>query len=98
MAQFDVHRIPGGELVVDCQSDFLDMLQTRFVVPLVDPEIVPAPLPRLHPVFEFDGRSVLLATHLAGAVSVRELGPATGSLETASYTIQNAIDFMITGV
>jgi toxin CcdB len=98
MAQYDVHRLPGGELVIDCQSDFLDRLETRLVVPLVEPLVVPAPLPRLHPVLEFEERKLLLATHLAGAIPLRELGPIVGSFAEASYTIQNAIDFLITGI
>ena len=37
MSQFDVYRIPDGPLVVDCQTDLLNYLQSRFVVPLLPP-------------------------------------------------------------
>ena len=73
-------------------------LKTRLVVPLVDPLLVPAPLQRLHPVFEVDGNRLLMATHFAGAIPVRDLGPIVGSLSDQSYTIMNALDFLLTGV
>jgi toxin CcdB len=97
MAQYDVHRLQSGELVLNCQSDFLGLLTTRMVVPLVDPDSVPGPLLRLHPLFEIEGNSVLLATHLAGAVPVGELGYPVASLAQHDLTIGNAIDFLIDG-
>lgn len=98
MAQYDVHRLRSGELVLDCQSDFLSALQTRLVVPLVDPQSVPGPLPRLHPQFDVDGERLLLATHLAGAIPVGELGYPVASLPDHNFTIINALDFLLTGV
>jgi toxin CcdB len=97
MSQFDVHRLRNGELVVDCQTDLLSVLETRLVIPLVDPETVPGPLPRLHPLFEIEGEEVLLATHLAAAIPARELGDAVASLATCDLAIGNALDFLIGG-
>lgn len=97
MAQFDVYALGDG-LVVDCQSDFLDHLQTRLVIPLVHPEIVPQALGRLHPTFTVDDQTVLLATHLAGAVQTADLGPKIGSLDAQYLRVTNAIDFLIGGV
>lgn len=37
MAQFDVYRVRGNVLVLDCQSDLLSSLTSRFVVPLRGP-------------------------------------------------------------
>jgi toxin CcdB len=98
MAQYDIHRLRSGELVVDCQTDFLDILQTRVVVPLVDPEAVPAPLPRLHPLFGIDGGRFLFAAHLMAAIPAHELGSAIGSLACEDLTIGNALDFLLTGI
>jgi toxin CcdB len=34
MAQFDVHRLAGGALVVDLQTDLIGLDATRIVAPL----------------------------------------------------------------
>jgi toxin CcdB len=98
MAQYDVHRLRDGDLVLDCQANFLDAFKTRIAIPLVDPDSVPAPLPRLHPLFEVRGEKLLLATHLVGAIPAGELGRRVGSLANDSFRITNAIDFLRTGV
>lgn len=97
MAQYDVHPFEGMGFVVDCQSNLLDHLSTRVVVPLVDPTTVPAPLTRLHPTFSIQGDRLLMATHLIGAVPTSTLGPPVSSLDTEHHTITNAIDFLVTG-
>lgn len=98
MAQFDVYRLGSGEFVLDCQSDWADFLQTRFVVPLLDPELVPAPIKGLHPTFNVEGQDLLMATQLATAVQRHELIEPLHSLERQRYTIIKALDFLITGV
>lgn len=97
MAQFDVHHgRDGGALLLDCQSDLLDHLETRLVIPLL-PDRTAHELPRLHPVFDIDGESLILATQLASAVDVRDLGPRVASLSERRYEILNAIDLLLTG-
>lgn len=97
MARFDVHRLSSGELVVDCQADVLDFLQTRFVVPLLDPNTVPAPVHRLHPVFDVGDSRMLMATHLASAIERRELKRAVASLDHEASAILNALDMLMIG-
>lgn len=42
MAKFDVYRLrDSGGLVVDCQADLLDGLNTRFVVPSLPIDAAP---------------------------------------------------------
>ncbi len=98
MAHLDVHRLANGELVVDCQTDELAILPTRFVVPLLDPKNLPNPIKGLHPAFMIDGREHLLATHAASAIAKSRLGEPLQSLERHRYTIIKALDFLITGV
>jgi toxin CcdB len=98
MSQYDVHRLRSGELVLDCQANFLEMMGTRLVIPLVDPEDVPDALPRLHPVFDVAGNTMLLATHLAAAIPTWELRARVVSLAQHDFTIGNALDFLLTGV
>jgi len=99
MAQFDVHRVRGGnELVVDCQSDFLTMLSTRYAVPLYSEPEAEWRFSRLTPQLMFENRLYTLATPLGAAIDVRELGTPIASLSNQRYTILNAIDFLLTGV
>jgi toxin CcdB len=95
MAQFDVHRLAGG-LVLDCQSDLLGHLASRFVVPLVRASEAPIPIGRLNPVFHIEGDKHVMVTQLSGAV--RTLGPVVGSLAERSFEITGALDVLISGV
>ena len=103
MAQFDIHRnASAGErsdfpYLLDIQSDFLDRLRTRLVVPLMPLERFGTPIERLNPVFEVDGGPhVAVFTELAG-VSDSLLGEAVGSAAARRDEIVAAVDFMIRG-
>ena len=100
MAQFDYHRRPDGQgFWVDCQSEWMENYQTRFVIPLVASQEAPHPsAARLNPQFEIGGRTFELLTQFAGTIPVGELALPAGSLAHERYTILNAIDFLITGV
>lgn len=99
MAQFDVHRLGDGpQLVVDCQTDLLDHIETRFVVPLIPPEEAPPPVRRLNPLFEIDGRELVLLTQSAGAVRCSLLGPPVASVAHRDREVMNALDLLISGV
>lgn len=92
MARFDVFRLPGGALALDCQSDMLDYLSSRFTVPLVSDAALPNPISGLHPRFDLEGTSYLMATHLAGAIAARALNTKVASLAGDEYIIQRALD------
>jgi toxin CcdB len=98
MPQFDVHRTAHGVLVVNCQSDTLDYLSSRISVPLLPKTDVPHGTVRLHPAFRIDSVDYVLATHLATAIPVRELGPAIATLAEERYIILGALDVLLTGV
>jgi toxin CcdB len=98
MAQFDIYRLRTGGLVMDCQTEELATLPTRFVVPLLDPKQVPQLVRSLHPIFEVDGKELVMATHAAAAVSKSTLGKPVQSLAHNRYTIIKALDFLTTGV
>ena|SRR5689334_9113020 len=99
MAQFDVHRVRGGnELVVDCQSDFISMLSTRYAVPLYSQPEADWRFSRFTPQLTFQGRTYTLATPLGAAIDVAELGNPIASLSDQQFTILNAIDVLLTGV
>ena len=99
MAQYDVHRLESGGLVLDCQADAVsDLVSTRFVVPLFDPVTVPQTMKNLHPLLRLQDTTVLMATQLATAVPAKDLSPPIANIEGQRYAILNALDFLITGV
>ena len=99
MAQFDVYvNTFGAGLLLDCQSDLLDHLRTRTVVPLLPPEQLPSPLPRLNPVFEIGEVNYMMITHYVGAVELGELGEKVGTLAAERLKIIGALDILISGV
>jgi toxin CcdB len=99
LAQFDVHRLAGGSgLVVDCQSNLLNHLDSRFVVPLVPKANAPKPGRRFNPVFAVEGIDHVLLTQFSGAVDRRQLGKAIASLADHSFEITDALDVLISGV
>lgn len=95
MARFDVHR-GAGVYLLNCQADFLDYLDTRFVVPLVPATGTPR-ADRLNPIFTVGGEAVVMATQLASAVPARELGRRIGSLSDEHDRIISALDMLISG-
>ena|SRR5947207_12634987 len=97
MAQFDVYRLSDGPLVVDCQADFLSDLRSRFVVPLLPPNLVEASA-GLNPRFTIDGEVLHLFAQGAATVRASELRTQVSSLANHGYVILNAIDFLLTGV
>ena len=98
MARFDVYRQPGGDhYLLDCQSDALANLNTRFVVPLLPPGYGPLPIQRLNPAFRVGHEEVVMYTQFAGAVPLRELQAAIASLAEEDRSIMNALDMLISG-
>lgn len=97
MARLDVFRLKSGGLALDCQADLLDFLSTRLVVPLLDPAAVPGPVGRLHPLLTVGEAELLMATHLATAVDLGELGEPIASLADQAEPIGNALDMLLVG-
>ena len=95
MAQFDVYRVRGNVLVIDCQSDLLADLPTRFVVPLRPTDIVE--LKRLTPTFVIDGTALTMITPLARAIDVRDIEDTVTTLDAAQLEIKAALDMLISG-
>lgn len=97
MAQFDVHRFGRG-LVLDCQSDLLSHIASRFVVPLVPKSQAPAPVRRLNPVFQVAGEDHVMLSQSCAAVPAQQLGSIVTSLADRSFEITDALDVLIMGV
>ena len=104
MAQFSVYRNKNPRtkatfpLLVDVQSDLLEPLGTRVVIPLTkSPALTKKPVSHLTPEVSFSGeRYVLMTPQLAG-INRAELGPHAGNLGEERQAILAAIDFLLTG-
>ena len=97
VAQFDVHHLGAG-LVIDCQSDLLKSIETRFVVPLVPRALAPVVARRLNPVFQIESEEYVMLTQAAAAVRRRERGTIVVSLAERAFEITGALDVLLTGV
>lgn len=104
MAQFSVYRNKNARtkstfpLLVDVQSDLLELLNTRVVIPMTKaPALTRKPVSYLTPEVSFNGdRYVLMTPQLAG-IGRTELGPHAGTLVDERQTILAAINFLLTG-
>ena len=105
MAQFDIYRNANSATrarvpyLLDVQSDLLDALATRVVVPLCKPGILKGKLAeRLNPVFEVEGREVTMLTPELAGVAAKALGEPIGNLSSQRGAIVAALDLVITGI
>ena len=104
MAQFSVYRNKNPRtkntfpLLVDVQSDLLEPLNTRLVIPLTkSPALMKKPVGHLTPEISFESdRYVLMTPQLAG-ISRAELGSLAGSLAEERQTILGPLNFLPTG-
>jgi toxin CcdB len=98
MPQFDVYRLRGdARLWVDVQTDLLDIIGTRVIVPLERRADAPPPVRRLNPVFVVDGAEVVLLPQLIVAVPVGALGKPVARLDAEADAIREALDMLLSG-
>lgn len=104
MARFDVYANPGSHsnttpYLLDVQSDLLDGLGSRMVIPLRSLEhYAKVKLPtRLTPVLQVNGKDYLLETPKMGAVPQRILKTSLASLADDQDQITDALDFLFQG-
>lgn len=104
MARFDVYANSGNHAattpyLLDVQSDLLDGLDSRVVVPLRRVAHFPnVKLPaRLTPMFAIGGEDFLLETPKMGAVPLRVLKAPVTSLGDRQAEITVALDFLFQG-
>lgn len=104
MARFDVYANPSNfasttPYLLDVQSDLLDALDTRIVIPLRSlkhfPEVRLSG--RLTPLLTILGEDFFLETPKMGAVPKRVLKSPLISLANRQADIVNALDFLFSG-
>jgi toxin CcdB len=104
MARFDVYANPGSHAsttpyLLDVQSDLLDGLDTRVVIPLRSLKTFPKVKlsTRLTPVLTIQGEELLLETPKMGAVPQRVLRAPVASMTHEQDQIMTALDFLFQG-
>jgi toxin CcdB len=81
------------------QSDLLDAMRTRVVVPLLSMEMVRGgEVPSLNPRLTFDGESLVLMPQLLATLTLSELGERAGSLAHERDRVTRAVDALLLGV
>jgi toxin CcdB len=86
-------------LLLDIQSDLLEVLATRVVVPLAPASAALARSMRtLTPILKFEGKEFLMLTPQVAGIPARELGPVAGDLASDRDKIIAAIDFLLSGI
>lgn len=104
MARFDIYRNPRREtarevpFLLDVQSDLLEGMDTRVVVPMRLASAVQRPVARLNPVFQVAGAKVIMDTPQLAGIPAHLLKKPVDSLRSESFVIQNALDFLFSGV
>jgi len=104
MAQFDVYENPNpassknAPFLLDVQTELLDDLATRVVVPLVTSISMPKPGRHLNPAFKIGETMFLMSTAEIAGVSVKSLGSKVCSIKEYRNEIVAALDFLITGI
>ncbi|MET2832672.1 CcdB family protein [Mesorhizobium shangrilense] len=98
MARYDVYRNVGGHgYLLDVQSDLLERLDTRVVVPLIPPDVAPVPARRLNPTFAIDGKDHVMVTQFLSALTASELPVPEGNLSRHHDDIVVALDMLLQG-
>jgi toxin CcdB len=105
MSQFNVYRNANSKshrvfpLLLDVQSELLDELETRVVVPMSGAAAGRARLIRtLTPIFDIDGKPYAMLTPELAGVRRRALGAWVADLSGKRQEIVAALDLMITGI
>jgi toxin CcdB len=105
MAQFAVYRNPNPDtraaypLLLNVQSDLLDDLDTRVVVPLCPAPVVGNRLmSTLTPLLEIEGDSYAMLTPQLAGIAKRHLGEQVADLSPRRDAIIAALDMLITGI
>lgn len=97
MAQFDLYRLDGGQLVVDLQTDLIGIEASRIVAPLREADRYAA-FPGLTPSVEIEGKAWIVRVPELAAVPGAELRDPVGSLADYRDALKRALDILIDGV
>ena len=104
MAQFDVYPNPsssaqhGMPYVVVVQSDLLEALATRLVIPLASHEFADKTPEKLCPVIKVKGQTLRALAHYAAPLPTRSLRKALANVSAQAGALIAAMDVVLSGV
>ncbi len=105
MSQFSLYKNPDKATAatypffVDVQSDLLENLNTRLVIPLTPVELIEKKAPsHLCPIIHLDEGDFVILTQQTTSVPTKILIEPTHDLSAFRDEIITAIDFLITGI
>ncbi|GAK25772.1 CcdB family protein [Serratia liquefaciens] len=94
----NTHPTSAYPYLLDVQSDLIDALSTRLVIPLYPMAKVRTPISaRLCPEIEVNGERYLAMTHEMASIRLSQIGDIAGSANEQRNQIKGAIDFLIDG-
>jgi toxin CcdB len=85
-------------LVVVLQSDLLEAMRTRVVVPLLPAGRAGRPMRGLNPEIGFGEEPFVLMPQLLATLALAELGRPVGSIAHLRDTVTRAVDVLLSGV
>ena len=97
MARLDLYRAEGAGYLLDVQTDLLDGLNTRVVVPVLPAGRAPKPAQLLNPVVTIDGEDHVLVTQFLAAVPLSLLKRPAGTLSSRADEITRSLDMVFQG-
>jgi toxin CcdB len=99
MARFDVYPPPDGSPASfsTCRRISWTGLNTRIVVPLMPPELAPAPGRDLNPLLPVGEEALVMVTQYLASVERRLLLRPIASLSHERDAITRALDLLLTG-
>ena len=98
MAQYDVFlNLDGSGYLLNVQSDLLDGLSTRLVIPLLPASQAPKPASRLNPVVSIGDQPHVMVTQFMATVPEKLLAKHVTSVFPMRDEITAAIDMLTHG-
>ncbi len=104
MAQFDIYHNPDPETrhkipyLLDVQTNLLEQLATRTVIPLVVASKMGKVAKKLNPKFEIEKITVVMSTAEIAAVSSNILSEKVASLQNRREDVIAALELLFTGI
>ncbi|WP_312626825.1 CcdB family protein [Scandinavium sp.] len=97
--QYVVYRNNGNRqaypYLLDVQSDIIEELNTRIVIPLYPASRLTAPpVRRLTPILNVEGTDYLVMTHEMASVRMAQIGDQVMNARPWRQNIKNALDFV----
>lgn len=98
MPRHDLYPNPDGAgFLLDVQTDLLDGLNTRIIVPVLPEHAAPLPARLLNPAFDIDGECHYLMTQFMASVPATALRSPVASLSERADDVTRALDMIFQG-